>query len=230
MQQIMQVIAFILRSLWQLPIAAKPAWRYDFAMRRPGFTYWLSALALAEAAGIAVVATTYAAIDRGQINTDAAAVLLAGGIEGICLGGAQAIGLRRLGVRAVPWVALTVLGAVTGYGLSLLGQTGGGGAETAFDPPLWLMALAGAGIGLAMGAVMGLIQSPALPRVILRRHWVGANVVGWVPAMAVIMLGAGLAGRSWPLAGVAALGAVSGAVAGACVALATWAALPQGDD
>ncbi|MBR9651798.1 hypothetical protein [Thalassovita aquimarina] len=200
-------------------------------MRRPGLTYWLTTLALAEAAGIAVVAATYAAIDRDQIGAGTAAVLLAGGVEGLCLGSAQALGLRRLGVRPAPWIILTVLAAVTGYGLSMLGQIGGGaGADTAFDPPPWLMALAGAGVGLGMGAVMGLVQSPALPRNIARRHWVAANVVGWIPAMAAIMLAAGLAEQGWPLFRVAALGAVSGALAGACVALATWIALPRGDD
>jgi hypothetical protein len=190
---------------------------------------WMARLGTAEAAGIAVVATTYAAIDRGLVAHEAAAVLLAGGIEGLCLGAAQARVLRRLGARAGLWVALTVLGAGLGYGLSLLGRTGAP-EEAGPEPGLWLMALAGAGIGIGMGAVMGAVQAPALPRGIRPWRWIGANVVGWTPAMAVIMLAASLAQRSWPLGAVAGLGAVSGALAGGCVALATWPALHQAMD
>ncbi|MDQ2088338.1 hypothetical protein [Marimonas arenosa] len=191
-------------------------------------SYWLGALGLAEALGIAVVASTYAAIDRGLIGVEAGAVLLAGGFEGLCLGTAQASGLRRLGARPVAWIGLTVAGAVLGYGLSLLGMAGGGdtGAQ-GLEPPLWLIALAGGGVGLGMGAVMGLVQLPALPASVARGRWVLANVLGWVPAMALIMLAASLAERSWPLWQVAALGAVSGAGAGMCVALATWAAIKE---
>ena len=187
--------------------------------------YWIGAMSGAEAVGIALVATTYAAVDRGMIGAETAAVLIAGGLEGLCLGVAQGMGLRRLGARLGPWVTLTVLAAVIGYGLSMLGQAGGAGEEASVDPPAWLMALAGAGVGLGMGAVMGLLQAPALPRTVRKWHWVLAKVAGWVPGMAAIMVAAGLAGRDWPLWQVSVLGAASGAVAGACVAGATWMAI-----
>lgn len=193
-------------------------------------TYWLAALSAAEAAGITVVATAYAAVDRSLVGAGAPTVLLAGMVEGLCLGLAQGLGLRRLGARLGPWVALTVVAAVLGYGLSLLGQAGGDETEAAaFDPPIWLMVLAGGGLGMGMGAAMGLIQAPALPRCIRRGHWVYANVIGWVPAMAAIMTGAGSVGRDWPLWQVALTGAISGAVAGLCVAWATWVAIRRAE-
>lgn len=186
------------------------------------FLNWLIACTLAEALGIAVVAVTYAAVDRGLLTSANVWILSAGGWEGLCLGTAQAWLLRRLRVNPVFWVSLTVAGAVAGYGLSLLGGAGSGtDAATAAEPPVWLMALLGAGTGLGMGVAMGLIQSLALSWQLPRRKWILANAVGWMPAMAAIMIGAGLATQAWSLLHIAAAGAASGAVAGLCVGIAT---------
>lgn len=176
---------------------------------------------MAEVLGIAVVSVTYAAIDRGLIAPAAPWILLAGGWEGLCLGLAQAFFLRRLHINPALWIGLTVLGAVAGYGLSLLGGAGGENAGTAYDPPLWMMALLGAGAGLGMGVAMGLIQVPALRGRLSAKGWIAANAIGWMPAMAVIMAAAGLAERNWSLLQVAFAGGLSGGVAGLCVGAAT---------
>ncbi len=187
--------------------------------QRPLAGLWLTGLPLAEAAGIAGVALAYALIDRGRLAPPFAWVLLAGAWEGLCLGGAQAAVLRPLGARPAPWVALTVAGATAGYGLSLLGGAGGGGGGP--EPPLWLMTLAGAGAGVAMGALLGALQSLALPPPLRARSWIAANALGWAVAMAVIMTGAGMVGSDWSLGAVVLTGAASGALAGLAVALAT---------
>ncbi len=192
----------------------------------PFYGRWVAMLALAEAAGIALVAVAYAAVDRGLI-APAAAILGAGAWEGLCLGTAQAMLLARLGASRMFWIALTVVGAVAGYALSLL--AGAGGADGGASPPVWLMLLAGAGAGAGMGFLLAAIQFPALPNAIRRRAWLWANALGWMPAMAAIMGAATLAGPGWSLAAVAGLGAASGAVAGASVGLFTGFALPRAD-
>ncbi len=187
---------------------------------------YVTRLALAEAAGIAVVAATYAALDRGLIGPQTRFILAAGAWEGLCLGLAQASVLHRMGTNGPLWTGLTVLAAVAGYALSLAAGAGGGGGA-GVDPPLWLMLAGGAGLGLGMGLVMGVVQILALPTGLGRARWVLANALGWTPAMAVILLGAASAGPGWPLIAVAALGAACGACAGALVALATGTVLQR---
>lgn len=182
---------------------------------------WLGATAVAEMAGIAVVSVTYAAIDRSLLGPAAPWILGAGAFEGLCLGGAQALFLTRLGVRPLPWVALTVAGAALGYALSLAGGAGGQGGEAMAEPPLWMLAGLGALAGLGMGVVMGAIQSLALRRRLPAGRWVLANALGWMPAMAAIMIAAGVAAPGWPLWTVALSGGAAGFVAGACVGVAT---------
>ncbi len=228
MQQMMQIIRFMGASIGGFRQPAKPffararLWARIGAMNPPSRPAWLMTLALAEALAIAVVATTYAAIDRGLIGAAALAILAAGAFEGLCLGSAQAAGLARVGAKPLPWIILTMLGAAVGYGLSILGQPDADAGQNAPDAPLWLMAAGGAGMGLAMGAILGALQSPALPANIAKTRWIARNAIGWIPAMMAIMIAAGLAQPAWPLAMVAALGALSGAIAGFCVAFATY--------
>jgi len=188
--------------------------------------WWILACMLGEAMGIAVVAAAYAAVERGLLAPAAIWIVAAGAWEGLCLGGAQALVLRTVGVRPGRWVALTVAGAVLGYGLSLAGGTGGeGSGPPGEEPPLWMMAVLGAGLGAVMGVLMGAVQSSGLGGRVTVRAWVAANAIGWAPAMAAIMVAAATAEASQPLVGIALLGAVSGAVAGLSVGIATAFAL-----
>lgn len=189
-------------------------------------TNWIIACTIGEAAGIAAVAAIYAAIDRGIMVHAWVWILTAGGIEGLCLGGAQALVLRRLGVHPAPWIVATVLAAVAGYGLSILGGAGSNDAAADAEPPMFVLAGLGVLMGLAMGALMGAAQTISARGKVPLFRWIAANAFGWALAMPVIMLAATSAERVWRLGGVALLGAGAGAVAGLLVAIATSFALP----
>lgn len=190
-------------------------------------TSWIIACTIGEAAGIAAVAAIYAAIDRGILGHAYVWILTAGAIEGLCLGGAQALVLTRAGVRPAQWVAATVLGAVAGYALSILGGAGSNEVAAGTEPSMLVVAGLGASMGLAMGALMAAAQVISARGKVTLFRWVAANAIGWAPAMSVIMLAATSAERVWPLGGVALLGAGSGAVAGLLVAIATSFVLPM---
>ena len=189
--------------------------------RRP----WIAACALGEALGIAAVATTYAALDRGLVANATVWILIAGAWEGLSLGSAQALVLRRFGIVPLAWIALTMAGAIVGYGLSLLG--GAGGSDSAEEPSLALIIVLGAGMGVAMGALMGAFQSLGARRILSPRKWIVANMAGWALAMPVIMAAATSVERSFPLALITAIGAASGGVAGAALGIVTSLALPH---
>jgi len=184
---------------------------------------WIISCGIGEALGIAVVAATYAALDRGLLHQAALPILGAGAWEGLCLGTAQAIVLSRFGVRPLRWIGATMLGAVIGYALSLAGGAGGegGSALQASEPAMWLMALLGAGLGVAMGSLLGAVQWLVARRAIGLRAWVIANAIGWAPAMAIVMLAAGMPERTWSLPLIAGVGAIAGALAGLSVSAAT---------
>ena len=199
------------------------------AKREPGgralAASWMVACALGEALGIAAVATAYAAVDRGLLAPAAPWILTAGAWEGLCLGGAQALILRALGVRPRPWVALTVLAAAAGYGLSLIG--GAGGAGEGSEPALAVLLGLGAAMGAVMGPLMGALQWVGARGQIAFFPWIGVNALGWAPAMAVIMVAATSVQGSWPLHSIALAGASAGAIAGLLVGAATTLALPR---
>ena len=187
-------------------------------------TRWIIACGTGDAAGIALVATAYAALDRGLVSGDGWWIMMAGAWEGLCLGGAQAVVLRR-SIMPLRWIALTALGAATAYGLSLVGGAGGQSTGES-EPPLALIVLLGAAMGLFMGAPMGVLQWLAARGILSARRWIAANMAGWALAMAVIMLGAASVENSFPLALIALAGAFSGAVAGVLLGLVTGLALP----
>lgn len=187
---------------------------------------WIISNAIGEAAGIAVVATTYAALDRNMLTNPVLPILAAGAWEGFCLGSAQALVLRQVGIVRSRWIALTVFGAMIGYGLSLLGGAGQHEAADQAEIATLMIVLIGAAMGLAMGALMGGIQSLGAGNHLSKKHWILANLVGWGPAMAVIMLGASVVDRSMSLAAIAMAGGVSGGLAGAILGAITQFALP----
>jgi hypothetical protein len=81
-----------------------------------------------------------------------------------------------------------------------------------------------------MGTVLGAAQASVLRTHV--RHpwrWVGASAAAWAPAMAVIFLGATAPGADWSGPLVAALGAVTGLLAGSVLGLVTWWFLPSLD-
>ena len=188
---------------------------------------WIIACSIGEAVGIALVATVYAALDRGLLASAWVWILLAGTWEGLWLGGAQALVLRRFAIRPVRWIGLTVLGAALGYALSLLGGAGQQGEAAASEPGTLLMLALGAGLGIVMGTLMGALQWLAARNRLAPGRWIAANAVGWAPAMAVIIWAAGAVPEGASLPVIALTGAVAGAAAGFCVGSATALVLPR---
>lgn len=176
--------------------------------------HWIAACMLGEALGVAGVSTTYAAIDRGILSPPAIWILGAGVWEGLCLGGAQAFVLRRIGVSQPYWIAMTVVGAVAGYALSLIG---GAQESSDFVASVWVVCIFGAGVGVITGLILGGVQWFALRGLIALRPWLVANAIGWAPAMAILMFAAGSVERTWPFYVTPVVGAGAGALAGLCV-------------
>jgi MFS family permease len=158
---------------------------------------WVTACAAAEAIGMAAAAGAARASESTSPVTGLGLVVAGGLVEGSALGLLQANALHDLIGRRRTWVLTTVL--VAG-----LGWTAGSapaalsGADTDGTPPLGLVLLGAAGLGLVMGALLGAAQATVLRRRV--RHawrWVTANACGWAVAMPVVFTGATTAGSDW---------------------------------
>jgi hypothetical protein len=166
----------------------------------------------------------------GAISSAALGVLAATVIEGLIVGTAQWLVLRRPLVKMKwrSWALATALGAFIAWTLGMLPstllftgpETGAGAPGEMSD--LLVYALA-AGLGLVAGSILGAPQWLAL-----RRHlpkagwWVPANALAWMLGMVVVFIGTSFIpaqGITWPVAlvlllFVVAAGAVVGAVHG----------------
>ncbi|MFC4785327.1 hypothetical protein ACT8ZV_12690 [Nocardioides sp. MAHUQ-72] len=197
----------------------------------PSVLRWTALCAVAEALGMTAAA---GASHAGQVVVDrpgpwggagwALAIIIAGGlVEGIALGSAQAwsLGGWLSSLQRGRYLLMTVVVAGLGWaGASapavLMGE--GGGAA----PPLPLVLVGAAGLGLVMGPVLGSAQAVALRGATTHPwRWIGANAVAWPPAMCLIFLGASAPGEDWPVARLLLLGAATGALAGAVLGLIT---------
>jgi hypothetical protein len=193
---------------------------------------WVLACAVAEAIGMTASAVAARVADGPDWPVVAAlGVVVAGGlVEGTALGWAQSgVLARRLpGLRRGRYLAATVL--VAGVGWAAASAPGVLGEDTPGDagPPLLLVLLGAAGLGLVMGPVLGGAQALALRGAAQRPgRWVLANTVAWPPAMAVIFLGASSPGASWSTLEVGLLGTATGLVAGTVLGLLTRPFLPD---
>jgi hypothetical protein len=190
------------------------------------------ACALAEGIGMTAAAGAARAgeslADERGASWALAAVVAGGLVEGVALGTAQGTVLARWlpGFRRGAFLGATV--AVAGLGWAAASAPGvlasdDGGAA----PPLPLVLLGAAGLGVVMGGALGAAQSLALPGRAPRRTWVVANAAAWPPTMAVIFLGATTPGAEWPLGAVLALGLATGVAAGTVLGLVSGAFLPR---
>ncbi|MDJ1006838.1 MAG: hypothetical protein QNJ13_03355 [Paracoccaceae bacterium] len=190
---------------------------------------WVLSCTTGEALGVALVAVAFAAGDRGLVSA-APAVLTAGVWQGLALGTAQGLFLRRFGVSLPGWIAATVSAAVLGYALALLGGAGeGNGVPDHGGAPLAVVLGSAMLLGAVLGGVTGFAQALVARRHIVLGAWVLRNVYGWAIAMAAIFGGSALASADMSLPAIALLGAVTGALAGAAVGLVTAHALPEPD-
>ena len=200
---------------------------------------WVLACAVAETIGMTAAAGAAKAVmllsdEPGAAGSRATAlgVVVAGGlVEGVALGLAQSGALARRwpALHRARYTLATVVLAGLGWAA--------GSAPSAFaaddtgpEPPLALVLAGGAGIGLVMGPLLGAGQAWALRRAVRHpRRWVAANAVAWPPVMVVIYLGATRPEEGWSVPAVLAVGAVTGAAAGALLGLVTGRWLPALD-
>ena len=176
------------------------------------------AVGMTAAAGAATAANVLSAEPARSARLVAWGLVVVGGlVEGVALGFAQSAALRTTVHRLDRgrWILTTVLVAGLGWGVvSAQAATAGDDGGT---QPGWPVVLVGAaGLGLAMGTVLGAAQGWALRGAVRRpSRWVLVSAVAWTPAMVVIFAGATATPASWPVAGVLVLGATTGALAGA---------------
>ena len=202
---------------------------------------WVAANVLGEAVGLsAVLLVGFGILGRAveglpgawPLVASVAAGVLLGVFEGIVVGAAQGIVLRRRlpGLALRSWIAATVVGAIVAWGLGMLPSTlmgaGAEGAQGSAEAREWLTYVMAAGMGLAAGVVLAFVQWTALRTASgVRRAglWLPANSLAWCLGMPVVFLGMGSipAGASVAqavpvvVAATAAAGAVVGAVHGA---------------
>lgn len=216
--------------------------------RPPAWGRWTLACGAAETLGMAAAAGTagllLATVGEPHDWPSALTVWLGsiagGAVEGLAVGAVQLWVLRPWLPRlpAPRWVLVTVAVALLGWALGMafpalvawrLETASDGGAAT--GPPLWLMALGGAAMGLVFGAGFGAAQAAVLRGHVARPwRWVTANALGWAAAMAVMMTGASAPSGPWPWPELLALGAATGILAGLAIGAVTGLFLPALDD
>ncbi len=191
---------------------------------------WVVACTLAEAVGMtaaaaaALAATSLSERDvTGSVALGLGIVVLGGLVEGSALGWLQAAALAHvLGTHGRRrWLLATIL--VAGFGWAAASAPAAlAGDDAGSSPPFAPMIVAAAGLGAAMGVVLGAAQSWAARGCIARpRRWGGASVGGWTAAMPVIFAGASGVGASWDWWLVVLSGTATGAVAGAVLGATT---------
>ena len=204
--------------------ATAPEHTHQDASASAGPLGWILACVVGEGIGMTASAAAARASEGLPGSTALAIVVAAGVIEGVALGVFQAAWLVRRfpGLSRLRWIVTTVLIAGIGWALasapSALGDPGGAAPD-----PAWIL-LAAAGLGLVMGALLGVGQA-----LVLRHHvrhpwrWVSISAVAWAPTMMVIFTGATIPDASWPTGVVIAMGALTGVVAGAVLGLVSIA-------
>lgn len=193
---------------------------------------WIALCAVGEVMGLALGAMWYRSIEQvfgaPEDFVQRIPVLfflaLAGLLEGAVLGSLQAYGLRRLYPRLPVglWINMTVIIAVTGWGLGAIYDAAAGPLLAHSAPNLIQEGLIAAAFGAAVGLAYGWGQALAFGRAAHNaKAWIGASVIAWTFALPVIVLAA----RTLPdgvapiQAGLSALAA--GLVAGLIVGVVT---------
>lgn len=125
----------------------------------------------------------------------------------------------RPAVRAPTRLSRWVLLCAGAEAVGMTAAAGAARAATALAPRRTALAwglVVAAGLGLLMGGVLGAAQAGALRGTVARPwRWVGVSAVAWTPAMVVIFAGATAAPAAWSDLADVALGACTGALAGA---------------
>jgi hypothetical protein len=206
---------------------------------------WVLANAAGEVVGLGAVAAVLAA---GAATPWPPLIVLVGtvalgSLEGTAVGVAQWLAVRRALPRleARAWTVATVLGALLAWLLgmlpstlfALIGEPETSGAATELSPAA--EAALAAALGAVAGAVLALFQWRALrPHVRRAARWLAANAAAWALGMPLVFAVAGhvfsagvtVRGVAVALAGIAAIGALVGAVHGAVLVRLVREAVP----
>ncbi len=196
--------------------------------KAPTRAYWLwvGACALGEAVGL-VAAGALNAVLAPRLAARGAEpwvlfglMVVAGAIEGACVGAAQWLALRRAlpRVRFVEWTLATSMGFAAGWLVGALAA----GVEPAGEPGAAALVGIAAVSGLLLGAAVGLGQALVLWRWTPRPgRWVGLNAAAWTIGMVVSFLGARVLPAGPYDLGSVALGIATGAGVGVAVGAVT---------
>jgi hypothetical protein len=178
----------------------------------------------------AIAAVTIVRSIEGNPGTVAALMaaglmILAGAFEGVVVGIAQWMVLRRPLPRLNwrPWVTATAIGALAAWTLGMMPSTLMSlDSESATTPSPAMSDLTVYSLAAALGIVAGAIL--ALPQwLVLRRFvnhaawWMAANAAAWAAGMPIVFIGAGSAPEGAAGVEVAAIVAATIACAGAVV-------------
>lgn len=164
------------------------------------------------------------AAQQAAPSTGLLIVVVGGIVEGLALGILQAawMATRFPGLSRLWWVVTTVV--VAGVGWTLASAPATLGEASGPQPALIVILVAAAGLGMAMGALMGAAQALVLRRVVSHPwRWVPISAVAWTPAMVLIFAGATLPDATWPTALVIVVAALTGLAAGAVLGLVSIA-------
>jgi hypothetical protein len=206
---------------------------------------WIGANAFAEAVGLGTTLVLAwrvgPALDRlsGLASTLIAvflAVLLGMVLEGVIVGAAQELVLRRrlTRLRRWSWLLATAIGAGLAWTLGMIPSTAmaltssPSISASSGEPTVVVKAFLAAGLGLIAGPILGLAQWAVLRRYVQRAgRWLWANALAWAVGMPLIFLGMDVvpwAGR--PLIAALAVYAVC-AITGVAVGVIHGAVLIQ---
>ncbi|UAK31364.1 hypothetical protein K8O92_26730 [Nocardia asteroides] len=187
---------------------------------------WFVAVTSGEALGFVLLACVGALIADSSPGVIAAALLIAGAVEGSVLGWFQARVLRsRLrGFAARDWVAATVVGAVVAWTVGLLPLLYG---DRIGDWPIGIQMPTVSAGAIVMVFALGVAQWYVLrqwsDRAVL---WIWANAVGWITGLSAFLV---VTGPLWrpgqPAVVTAVIGALAGLVMAAVMAATTGAFL-----
>ena len=178
-------------------------------MRRT-WAEWTAVTAAAETAGYAAAAVLF---------SRPAGALLAGIVEGTCLGLLQGLALRRRLGRfpVLAWWLVTAAAATAGWA-----GTAAGGGEAGAEPGVLATILLAALLGAVMGLVLGTLQWLVLRRRVEHAaRWIPVSAAAWAVGMVPAMLVATAPSGRVPIGTLLLLGAGGGLLMGTAVGAIT---------
>ncbi|MBF2062941.1 MAG: hypothetical protein IGS39_00675 [Calothrix sp. C42_A2020_038] len=179
--------------------------------------HWVLATSIGFLVGLTVidivgVATSHFGYIRGTFT-------LLGALEGVILGFAQWLVLRRHVKHSARWILATVIGILLAWftGLSISTVTALAYISTSNTIPLVKGLVC---LGAVLGGVLGLCQWFVLKQIRFSIWWIVANAFAWALGLLVAFVGTGIVRGSWGVhvlitaATGVAMGAIIGGITG----------------